>query len=459
MPIGARAYARYVRLLLLVAVAAAVSAATATAGSARVDTTCKPGWTRALIGGRATCLRTGAPCRRALDRQYRRYRFHCVAGRLRRVAPAPPPAPLEVRATVAGPREIVFDWTTDRCDPEDIPDIGAKAIRDAAGRVHLYASHYVTRRSSGPTLNDVRHECAVVMGSRDDPRPSAYADKEWLGSVYTADGTTVHGLVHIEYQGHRHPGMCASGSYERCWHNAIGHAVSSDGGATFHAAPSPLHLVAAIPFPYAPDAGPVGMMDPNAIVRHPRDGFYYATVRQLPGPQFSSFRGTCLMRTRDLADPRSWRAWNGASWSTAFADPYRTTISDPSRHVCQPLFTGGFDLMGQSLTWNTYLERFVMVGSGNDGTSGGIYFSTSTNLLHWTAPKPILPVEFTYTHACGDPDPVAYPSLLDPDSPSRSFDVGGRRGYVYFTQFNYSACRMTLDRDLVRVPVEFTKRP
>ena len=200
-------------------------------------------------------------------------------------------------------------------------------------------------------------------------------------------------------------------------------------------------------------------MDPNAILRHPRDGFHYALVRQLPGPQFSSFRGTCVMRTRDLADPRSWRAWDGVGWRTAFADPYRDVIRDPARHVCQPLFTGGFDLMGQSLTWNTYLERFVMVGSGNDGTSGGFYFSTSANLVHWTAPKRILAVEFTFTHSCGDPDPVAYPSLLDPESPSPSFDVTGRRGYVYFTRFNYAGCAMTLDRDLVRVPIEFTKRP
>ena len=66
-------------------------------------------------------------------------------------------------------------------------------------------------------------------------------------------------------------------------------------------------------------------------------------------------------------------------------------------------------------------------------------------------------VESRHTHRCGDPDPVAYPSVLDPGSSSRNFETTGRDAFLYFTRFNYEDCKETLDRDLVRVPIEFSK--
>ncbi len=52
---------------------------------------------------------------------------------------------------------------------------------------------------------------------------------------------------------------------------------------------------------------------------------------------------------------------------------------------------------------------------------------------------------------------VAYPSLLDPTSPSRTFATTDRRPYLYFTLFNHAGCKLGLDRDLVRVPVELAR--
>jgi hypothetical protein len=63
--------------------------------------------------------------------------------------------------------------------------------------------------------------------------------------------------------------------------------------------------------------------------------------------------------------------------------------------------------------------------------------------------------ESCYTYECGDPDPVAYPSLLDPESKARNFETTGKRAYLCFTRSNYRFCSETLDRDLVRVPIEF----
>ena len=56
-----------------------------------------------------------------------------------------------------------------------------------------------------------------------------------------------------------------------------------------------------------------------------------------------------------------------------------------------------------------------------------------------------------------DADPVDYPSVLDPDRPSRNFETTGEQAYLYFTCFNYASCRETFDTDEIRVPIEFSK--
>jgi hypothetical protein len=360
---------------------------------------------------------------------------------------------------ITGQEEVVFDWSQDACEPDDIPDIPARAFRDAQGRVHLIASHYINRRMTGPDLDHLTHDCSVIMSSHYDPDPATFDDREWIHSTYTLDGETVFGLVHDEYQGHTHPGRCPSGEYFKCWYNAVTLAVSTDGGASFeHAAAPPNHLVAGIPYPYVPDSGPAGIFQPSNIVHIADEDLYYALLRvqqHQAQPQ-----GTCIMRTTDLADPKSWRAWDGAGFDVRFINPYLEPNERPQDHICQPVSYEEIQLMVESLTFNTYLDSFLLVGTAVetdlDGeTTSGIYYSTSEDLIYWTPRKLIMEVESRQTHQCGDPDPVAYPSVLDPDSTSRNFETTGRRAYLYFTRYNYEACKETADRDLVRVPIEF----
>jgi hypothetical protein len=47
----------------------------------------------------------------------------------------------------------------------------------------------------------------------------------------------------------------------------------------------------------------------------------------------------------------------------------------------------------------------------------------------------------------------AFPSVIDPGSTSRNFETVGKTAYLYYTQFHYTNCQQTLDRDLVRVPI------
>ena len=77
--------------------------------------------------------------------------------------------------------------------------------------------------------------------------------------------------------------------------------------------------------------------------------------------------------------------------------------------------------------------------------------------MEWTPRRLLREAPTTATYRCGGPKPIAYPSLIDPRSRSRSFETTGARAYLYFTRFNYRRCEQTLDRDLVRVPVTISK--
>jgi hypothetical protein len=301
----------------------------------------------------------------------------------------------------------------------------------------------------------------VVMRSALSARPSDYADREWLASPYTLDGRTVYALIHDEYHGNQHAeGHCFSGRYQQCWYNAITLSRSSDGGFSFaHALPPPRNLVAEIPYPYKHDAGPFGLFAPSNIVR--KGDYYYALV--FSQRYHAQEAGTCVMRTRNLADPTSWRAWNGDGYDASFVDPYQVRDAASGDHFCKPVSYPEIGTMSESLTYNTYFRKYLLVGASSAyephkrRTIAGFYYSVSDDLVHWSMRKLIKEAELPWTYRCGDADPVLYPSVLDSASESRNFETTGRRPFLYFTRFHYSSCRQEFDRDLVRIPIKFSK--
>jgi hypothetical protein len=353
-----------------------------------------------------------------------------------------------------GPTETVFDWSSEACEPEHIPDLPVRAFRDYRNRVQLILPHYVNRRMIGPSLHRLDVDCAVTMRSSQDPDPAAFDDREWIASVYTQDGRHVAALVHEEYQGYQHPGRCPSGVWQDCWYNAITFARSTDGGRSYHQPRPPDQLIAGSPRPYMAGVGPFGVFAPSNIVRNPDDELYYTIVKVME-PE-DGIRGSCVMRTSNPADPSSWRAWDGEGFELEIVDPYKTADTP---ETCERVASAEISEMRESLTYNTHLDRFVLVGlsAARPLTGGepvfGVYFSLSSDLIDWTPRKLLMEAEAKSSFECGDADPIAYPSLLDPSSGSRTFDTTGRRPYLYYTQFNYIDCAQTLDRDLVRVPI------
>jgi len=364
----------------------------------------------------------------------------------------------EVR--IIGPEEMVFDWTTDRCDNNDIPDMCARAFRDADGRVQLISTHYINRRMVGDTLASAKRECRVVMNSDMNGDPAMFDDHEWLGSFYTLDGQTIYALVHNEYQGNAHGfARCPSGEYMKCWYNAITFAVSTNKGVSYTHPTAPGHLVACPPYPYEPDSGAWGYMGPSNIVFNPKDEYYYALLHM--EPQLMLYKGTCVMRTKTLDDPTSWRAWNGTGFDVQFVNPYAEPSLNPLQHLPQPVSFDSIITATESLTFNTYFGKFLLVMATAQWVDGefitGFYYSLSGDLVHWSMRKLLMRAELpSWKENPRAEEVVLYPSLIDPDDTSRNFEITGQRPYLYFVRMHPATAQNEgLDRDLVRVQIEF----
>jgi hypothetical protein len=363
-------------------------------------------------------------------------------------AGAEPPA---LDLAPAGPAETVFRWRSDACAKDDIPDTPARAFRDARGRVHLLTPHHTNRALVGASLDAVRPDCRVIYkgGERDDP--AAFDDRAWLAAPYTLDGVTVVALVHNEFQGHRRRDLCPAGDYMKCWSNSVTAAVSRDGGASFHRSGG---AVATQPYRYRGDLGRhVGYFNPSNIVA--RDGHFYALVFAVG--QGEQKGGTCLIRTETLSEPGSWRAWDGSGFNVRFTDPYHDAEPVPGRHVCAPVGKGSLEAPVSSVVLHQPSGLYLATMAATRPEGGGIFVATSPDLIHWSKPRLALPLTVAGKQGCGEAAAFNYPSLLDPASPTRNFESTGDRAYLYMTRFNLEACKLGVDRDLIRVPVRISR--
>src|SRR6185312_10075443 len=164
-----------------------------------------------------------------------------------------------------------------------------------------------------------------------------------------------------------------------------------------------------------------------SIVKRP-DGYYYALMRvEAHGVQPE---GTCLLRTNDLSQPASWRAWSGTGFSIRPHNPYTEPSEDPADHVCQRVSYQQINKMGASLTFSTYFGKYLLVDVSflkdpvTEITETGFYYSLSDDLVNWTTRKRILDAPLQSTYSCGDPEePLSNAVVLDPDSPTRNFET------------------------------------
>jgi hypothetical protein len=373
-----------------------------------------------------------------------------------------------ILATVTvGAKEVVFDWTTDRCEDLDVPDGPARAVRAEDASLVLFSGnaprYYASR---GPTFDSIKRDCSrPALTSADNRTPESYENWEWLWSLYR-EGTTWHALVHNEFHD-TVASLCRIGDpspANPCWYNSITHAVSTDGGRSFTKPLAPAHVVAPAPNAWTPPTPSTplngyyyyeGYRAPTNIVRS-TDGYYYSLIDLTPDKAVAGM-AICVMRTANLADPSSWRAWDGSGFNLRMSSPYVTGVPGP---LCAALH---WPIGTSSLTFNTYLGRFMLVNESNMLINGartcGFFYVLSPDLIHWSVPQLISEARIPWC----DTDPqkpgvlepvfVLYSSLIDHADSTANFEKTGQTPYLYYTRFNDGG----LDRDLVRVPLTITR--
>jgi hypothetical protein len=370
---------------------------------------------------------------------------------------AQPPS-IGVRQT--GDIVVVFHTSSQGCERDDIPDAPARALRLADGSVAMIAANQKNRVLRGPNLLSLRPDCTVVLTGRWDADPAAYDDRLWLASTWTGDGTNVIALVHSEYQGNNHPDQCPSGRYIDCWYNAITLAISHDSAHSFTRASGGAALIASIPYRYDRQADRhVGYFNPSNLVEH--DGALYAMMWATQYREQAL--GNCLIRTEYPDAATSWRAWDGSAFAVQFIDPYHSN-APPTEHVCPAVERDHLRGPVVSLVRHTPSGAYIALFVGGHPTGDAqlpwaVFSSGSWDLIHWSSPLMVMPVARFDTDVCSASAPLAYPSLLDPDSPSVNFDTVGNTAQLYLARFNLDRCHTSLDRDLIRIPVSLMINP
>lgn len=363
--------------------------------------------------------------------------------------PLDPATATEIFTAITGPVETVYDWSTDRCAPDDIPDMPSRAFRNADGQVIMNRSRPENRLLTGSELGNLQASCELALDSSHDPDPSQFNSQEWFQAFHTDDGQTVHAILHNEH---------CDGPGAACQYQNMTYARSDDGGMTFQQPEPPGHVVAGTPFRFDPERGFYGMPAGSSIVRGEDGHFYMAALQISPGGQD---RWVCMLRTDNLEDPSSWRAWDGEGFHHEFPIPYLEDVPNPEDQLC-PAVAREYDQlasMHESLTYSTYLQRYVLLGAMDKHVGGrqvwGIYYSLSPDLVQWSERRLLLEAPLSVQSGPGGPDAVAYPTLLDPDSPSDNFDRVDQDAFVYYTRFNFQEPGGAPDADLVRFPVSF----
>jgi len=356
-----------------------------------------------------------------------------------------------------GAVETVFAYNTDNCYYLDVPDVPAHPVRLADGTLMLVAGNDPQNYAMfGADFSSLKKDCSTpTLLAHDDTTPQSYQNREWIASVYRQD-SVIHALVHNEYHDPFAPNCLPgnTGAGNPCWYNSITYAVSTDNGHTYTQAPSPAHILAPAPELWDPSGTPppYGYFNPTNVVHGP-DNYYYSIFI---GNRRSGQGGLCVMRTQDLSDPNTWRSWDGSSYSLPMTSPY----AGPAPGICALIGVG--QLLGpyDSLTFNTYLGKYMLAGITILGDPLGNYvcgigYSLSSDFINWTRTRLIQPRYLPGFPPCISPNgagAVAYVSVIDHADPTINFEQPGSTPYIYYTLFNDPF----LNRDLVRVPVTIT---
>jgi hypothetical protein len=343
-------------------------------------------------------------------------------------------------------RAVVFDYRSMSCGADDMPDAPVRAVRLLDGTVRLFASSSGNYTWSGKSVDELERDCRSSYRGKLDDDPSTFDDRGWISSVWTQDGKMVSALVHIEFHGHRRPMLCPSVKYVECWYNSIVTVQSSDGGQTFVRDDSPGMRIA--PRARFRPGGQAGFFSPSNVVAKDGRLFFFAYAARHGDQQL----GNCLWRLPPSGSEQRLAYWIGSGFEDVWESPYLDVVSSPPCRVVSRL-----PAPVASVVRHEPSGLFIAILATANGKQGsGIYTSESSDLVTWSEPRRLIDAPVRSNFRCGGPQPLLYPSLIDPRSKDRNFGIIGNDVYLFAATYDGTTCNLLHNLKLVRYRVNIT---
>lgn len=195
-------------------------------------------------------------------------------------------------------------------------------------------------------------------------------------------------------------------------YSSIGLARSNDNGLTWTRHGQVVTGITAQPTANFPRAT-LGALSPSVIVAN---GFYYMFYVDLGFQTGPDVIHVARASVSSGGAPGAWQKWRNGSFSEPGIGGSSTAVQ--GREVGAA--TQATFLQYPSVTWNTYLQKYLMVFQANDG----VYYSTSSDLTTWTPQGQIM--------AFGGSSAYSRPTFLSPEQSSDQFT--GQTGYLYYAK-------------------------
>ena len=132
------------------------------------------------------------------------------------------------------------------------------------------------------------------------------------------------------------------------------------------------------------------------------------------------------MRTADLTDPASWRAWGGASYNVSFASPYTMAPGTEGAHICAVTNLPNCPIGG--MAWSSLLGAYVATLDCSLQSGSQFYYATSADLITWSTPLPLYARADLPANVSELVTAMTYPTWLDLSAPSRGDNNFGSIG-------------------------------
>ena len=370
------------------------------------------------------------------------------------VCSAPAQAAPSPRSTLPGvtftqilPRQTLYSYDANPCPEKYFPDGPIRAFRRADGKFAVDNNENDDFQLVGSNPFDLRVSCPAILSSAQ--YGPLVRGQTGIESTYTEDGQTIYALAGQDLSALNMAIGCVDQYDGNCWQADVEALVSTDMGNSFSFTSSGNGDVAALTHTLTINQpGTEGYSGTSNIIK--RNGLYYVFMTVVDA--YAGQGRTCLARTGNLADPSSWRGYDGSGFNAVL----QPKGNGPSPIPCANIGNGNLPNVG-SVSFiprkGIYISVFQaqLQLAGDSAPAWGAYYSTSADLMNWTPVQRLMALPHTGAESMTESD--NYPVLIDPFSRTRNFEtIDSITPVMVYTLEHLDQGRGTLDRDLVAVP-------